>query len=141
VPATSGLDDRRAAAALVAIEIVCVLLLVFGNRLPAAALTGVSTAILAPANSILRWVESVATARSDATRLRGEVATLRMEQGRLAAHHTSEAFSQEFSCFHAGLSEAYFSSDEPFCRKLFRYSTSLYGRRVCQHRYMILIHL
>jgi rod shape-determining protein MreC len=84
VPATSGLDDRRAAAALVAVEVVCVLLLVFGHRLPVAALTGVSTGLLAPANSILRWIESVATARGDATRLRSEVATLRMEQGRLA---------------------------------------------------------
>ena len=84
MPATSGLDDRRAAAALVAVELVCVLLLVFGNRLPVDALTGISTGLLAPANSILRWIESVATARSDATRLRGEVATLRMEQGRLA---------------------------------------------------------
>ncbi len=84
MPATSGLDDRRAAAALVAVELLCVLLLVFGNRLPVDALTGVSTGLLAPANSILRWIESVATARTDATRLRGEVATLRMEQGRLA---------------------------------------------------------
>ncbi len=84
MPATSGLDDRRAAAALVAVELLCVLLLVFGNRLPVDALTGASTGLLAPANSILRWIESVATARSDATRLRGEVATLRMEQGRLA---------------------------------------------------------
>ncbi len=84
MPASSGLSDRRAAAALVVLEILCVLLLVFGNRLPVAALTGVSTAILAPANSILRWIESVASARSEATRLRGEVATLRMEQGRMA---------------------------------------------------------
>lgn len=78
-----GLADRRATAALFLVEIVCLLLLLLGNRLPVAALTGVTTALLAPANGILRWVESVATARSEATRLRSEVASLRMEQGRL----------------------------------------------------------
>jgi rod shape-determining protein MreC len=78
-----GLADRRATAALVLVEILCLVLLLLGNRLPVAALTGVTTALLAPANGILRWVESVATARSEATRLRSEIASLRMEQGRL----------------------------------------------------------
>ncbi len=84
MPASSGLFDRRGTAALVVLEILCVLLLVFGNRLPVPAIQGVTTAILAPANSILRWIESVAVARSEATRLKGEVAQLRIEQGRLA---------------------------------------------------------
>ena len=79
----SGLADRRATAALVVVEILCVLLLLLGGRLPVAALTGLSTALLAPANGILRWVEGVATAKSEATRLRSEIATLRMEQGKL----------------------------------------------------------
>lgn len=78
-----GLFDRRATAALVAVELLCAILLVLGNRLPVTALTGVTTALLAPANGILRWVESVAAARSEATRLRSEIASLRMEQGRL----------------------------------------------------------
>ena len=82
--ASSGFADRRATVALIALEALCVLLLVLGDRLPVAALSGATTALLAPANSILRWVESVAAARSEATRLRGEIATLRMEQGRLA---------------------------------------------------------
>jgi len=83
VAGASGLGDRHAAAMLVVVEIVCVLLLLFGNRLPVAALTGTTTAVLAPANGILRWVEGVATAKSEATRLRSEIASLRMEQGRL----------------------------------------------------------
>src|SRR5688572_23055021 len=83
VAGASGLGDRHAAAMLVVVEIVCVLLLLFGNRLPVAALTGLTTAVLAPANGILRWVEGVATAKSEATRLRSEIASLRMEQGRL----------------------------------------------------------
>lgn len=76
-------SDRRATTALVVVEIVCAALLLFGSRLPLAPLTGVTVALLAPANSILRWAESVATARGEATRLRSEIATLRMEQGRL----------------------------------------------------------
>jgi rod shape-determining protein MreC len=83
VAGASGLGDRHAAAMLVVVEIVCVLLLLFSNRLPVAALTGLTTAVLAPANGILRWVEGVATAKSEATRLRSEIASLRMEQGRL----------------------------------------------------------
>lgn len=78
-----GLFDRRASTALVVVEILCVLLLLIGSRLPVAALTGLTTALLAPANGILRWVESVATAKSEATRLRSEIASLRIEQGRL----------------------------------------------------------
>ena len=78
-----GLSDRRSAVALVVVEVLCAILLVLGNRLPVAALTGVTTALLAPANGILRWVESLAAARSEATRLRSEIASLRMEQGRL----------------------------------------------------------
>lgn len=78
-----GLADRRATAALVLVEILCLILLLLGNRLPVAALTGVTTALLAPANGILRWVEGVATAKTEATRLRSEIASLRMEQGRL----------------------------------------------------------
>ena len=75
--------DRRATVALVAVEGICALLLVFGNRLPVPVLTGATTALLAPANGILRWAESIATARSEATRLRSEIATLRREQGRI----------------------------------------------------------
>ncbi len=75
--------DRQAAVALVAVEVVSVLLLVFGNRLPTQALTGVTVALMAPANALLRWAESVVTARSEVTRLRAEVAGLRIEQGRL----------------------------------------------------------
>ncbi|MEO6463019.1 MAG: rod shape-determining protein MreC [Candidatus Eisenbacteria bacterium] len=82
-----GLADRRATGALVLVEIVCLLLLLLGNRLPVAALTGVTTALLAPANGILRWVEGVATAKHEATRLRSEIASLRMEQGRLVNSH------------------------------------------------------
>ncbi len=78
-----GLFDRRASTALVVVEVLCVLLLLIGSRLPVAALTGLTTALLAPANGILRWVESVATAKSEATRLRSEITSLRIEQGRL----------------------------------------------------------
>jgi rod shape-determining protein MreC len=83
VPGGLASSDRRATTALVVVEILCAALLVFGSRLPLVALTGVTAALLAPANGILRWAESVATARSEATRLRSEIATLRMEQGRL----------------------------------------------------------
>lgn len=83
MPGGLGTADRRATTALVVVEILCVLLLLFGQRLPLDALTGLTTALLLPANAILRRVESVATARSEATRLRSEVATLRMEQSRL----------------------------------------------------------
>lgn len=83
MPGGTGLADRRATAALVVVELLCVLLLLFGSRLPVPLFTGLTTALLAPANGILRWVESVATARSEATRLRAEVAGLRMEHGRL----------------------------------------------------------
>jgi rod shape-determining protein MreC len=78
-----GTADRRATTALVVVEILCVLLLLFGQRLPLGVLTGLTTALLLPANGILRRVESVATARSEATRLNSEVAALRMEQSRL----------------------------------------------------------
>ena len=74
--------DRSAAATLVAVELVCAVLLLFGNRLPTTALTGATTAILSPANGILRWVESVANARRDASRLSRELAQLRLERGR-----------------------------------------------------------
>ncbi len=83
MPGGLPFSDRRATMALVVVEVLCAALLVFGHRLPVAALTGVTTALLAPANGILRWVEGIATARSEATRLRSEIATLRMEQGRL----------------------------------------------------------
>lgn len=75
--------DRQAAVALAVVEAIAVLLLVFGNRLPTQALTGATVALMAPANALLRWAESVATARSEVTRLRSEVASLRVEQGRL----------------------------------------------------------
>jgi len=50
VAGASGLGDRHAAAMLVVVEIVCVLLLLFGNRLPVAALTGTTTAVLGAGN-------------------------------------------------------------------------------------------
>ncbi len=75
--------DRQAAVILVVVEIVSVFLLLFGNRLPTQALTGVTVALMAPANALLRWAESVDTARVEVTRLRSEVAALRIEQGRL----------------------------------------------------------
>jgi rod shape-determining protein MreC len=75
--------DRQAVLALVVVELVCALLLLFGNRLPAPAITGAAAALLAPANSTLHWIQSVATARSDATRLSGEVAQLRIERDRM----------------------------------------------------------
>jgi rod shape-determining protein MreC len=83
VPGGLPFSDRRATVALVVVEVVCGALLVFGNHLPVPILTGATTALLAPGNGILRWAEDVATARSEATRLRSELATLRMEQGRL----------------------------------------------------------
>jgi rod shape-determining protein MreC len=75
--------DRQAAVALVVVEIACVLLLLFGNRLPQAAMTGTAAALLAPANSTLHWIQSVATARSDASRLSREVAQLRIDRDRM----------------------------------------------------------
>jgi rod shape-determining protein MreC len=69
--------------ALVVVEVLCVLLLLFGQRLPVSALTGVTAALLLPANAILRRVETVASAAAEATRLRSEIASLRMEQNRL----------------------------------------------------------
>src|SRR5882672_2771201 len=74
--------DRQAALTLIAVELVCVLLLLFENHLPGATLTTVTTTILSPADGVLRWVESVAHARSDATRLSRELAQLRLERGR-----------------------------------------------------------
>src|SRR5258708_24565011 len=74
--------DRQAAFTLIAVELVCVLLLLFANHLPGTALTAVTTTILSPANGVLRWVESIAHARSDATRLSRELAQLRLEHGR-----------------------------------------------------------
>jgi len=74
--------DRQAAVTLIAVEVVCVLLLLFGSRLPGTALTAVTTTILSPANGVLRWVESVAHARSDASRLSRQVAQLELERGR-----------------------------------------------------------
>lgn len=75
--------DRQAAVALVVIEIACALLLLFGNRLPVSAMTGATAALLAPANTTLHWIQSVATARSDASRLSREVAQLRIERDRM----------------------------------------------------------
>lgn len=75
--------DRQAAVALVAVEIACVLLLLFGNRMPRAGMTGAAAALLAPANSTLHWIQSVATARSDASRLSREVAELRIDRDRM----------------------------------------------------------
>jgi rod shape-determining protein MreC len=75
--------DRQAAVALVMIEIACALLLLFGNRLPVSAMTGATAALLAPANTTLHWIQSVATARSDASRLSREVAQLRIERDRM----------------------------------------------------------
>jgi len=75
--------DRQAAIALVFVELACALLLLFGNRLPTAAMTGATAALLAPANSTLHWIQSVATARSDASRLSSEVAQLRIERDRM----------------------------------------------------------
>jgi rod shape-determining protein MreC len=74
--------DRQAAVTLIAVEVVCALLLLFGSRLPGTALTAVTTTILSPANGVLRWVESVAHARSDASRLSRQVAQLELERGR-----------------------------------------------------------
>jgi rod shape-determining protein MreC len=75
--------DRQAAVALVVVELVSALLLLFGNRLPQAAMTGTAAGLLAPANSTLHWIQSVATARSDASRLSREVAQLRIERDRM----------------------------------------------------------
>ncbi len=75
--------DRQAAVALVAVEIACGLLLLFGNRLPQAGMTGAAAALLAPANSTLHWIQSVASARSDASRLAREVAQLRIDRDRM----------------------------------------------------------
>jgi rod shape-determining protein MreC len=75
--------DRHAVVALGVIEIVCIFLLIFGNRVPIQSLTGSTAAVLAPANSILRWIESVAAGRSDATRLSRELAALRIEHDRI----------------------------------------------------------
>jgi rod shape-determining protein MreC len=75
--------DRQAAVALVAVEIACALLLLFGNRLPQAGMTGAAAALLAPANSTLHWIQSVATARSDASRLAREVAQLRIDRDKM----------------------------------------------------------
>jgi rod shape-determining protein MreC len=75
--------DRQAFVLLVLCELIALLLLVLGDRVPTQILTGGATAVLGPANGIVRWVESVASARSEATRLRSEVASLRVEQGRL----------------------------------------------------------
>jgi rod shape-determining protein MreC len=75
--------DRQAVLALIVVELVCALLLLFGNRLPAPVITGAAAALLAPANSTLHSIQSVASARSDATRLSGEVAQLRIERDRM----------------------------------------------------------
>jgi rod shape-determining protein MreC len=75
--------DRQAFLLLVVFELISLVLLVFGDRLPTGALTRGAAAVLGPANGVVRWVESVASAKSEATRLRAEVATLRVEQGRL----------------------------------------------------------
>jgi rod shape-determining protein MreC len=75
--------DRQAALALVVVELVCAVLLLFGSHLPTAAITGTAAALLAPANTTLRWMQSVATARSDASRLSREVAQLRIERDRM----------------------------------------------------------
>src|SRR6187397_1352578 len=40
--------DRQAAVALVVVELLCALLLLFGNRLPLSAMTGATAALLAP---------------------------------------------------------------------------------------------
>ncbi len=75
--------DRQAVVALVFVEIASALLLLFGNRLPTPALTGAAAALLAPANATLHWIQSVATARSDASRLSREVTQLRIERDRM----------------------------------------------------------
>ena len=75
--------DRHAVVALAVVEIVCTFLLIFGNRIPSQSLTGSTAAVLAPANSILRWIESVAAGRSDASRLSRELAALRIEHDRI----------------------------------------------------------
>ena len=67
--------ERQAVLLLVVFELISLLLLVFGDRLPTASLTRGAAAVLAPANGVVRWVESVARAKSDATKLRAEVAT------------------------------------------------------------------
>jgi rod shape-determining protein MreC len=75
--------DRPAVLLLVVFELISLVLLVFGNRLPTGALTRGAATVLAPANGVVRWVESVARAKTEATKLRAEVAALRVEQGRL----------------------------------------------------------
>jgi rod shape-determining protein MreC len=83
VPGAFPPVDRQAAVALVVVELLCALLLLFGNRLPLNAMTGATAALLAPANSTLHWIQGVATARSDASRLSREVAQLRIERDRM----------------------------------------------------------
>lgn len=75
--------ERQAVLLLVVFELISLVLLVFGDRLPTGALTRGAATVLAPANGVVRWVESVASAKRDATRLRAEVTALRVEQGRL----------------------------------------------------------
>src|SRR5947207_335015 len=50
--------DRQAVVALVAVEGACALFLLFGNRLPQAALPGSAACLPRPANAHLHWIHA-----------------------------------------------------------------------------------